>query len=204
MARRISRTTTDHDTIRGWAEKRGGWPAEVVSAARGSRTGTIRIDLPGRPGAGKDRRIAWDEWFRKFDEANFAFTYEETTARGQRSDFNRLVGREAAKARKVGQRASRRELRAEKRGKTSAASRARRIARRAAAVAAVRRAARATGRRKASRAEAARTTSRRSKRATGRGRSTSGRGTGRGAGRGTTRRGTTSRRSGGRTTRRSR
>jgi hypothetical protein len=200
MARRISRTTTDHDTIRGWAEKRGGWPAEVVSAARGSRAGTIRIDLPGHAGVGKDRRIAWDEWFRKFDEASLAFTYEETTTRGQRSNFNRLVGREAAKARAVGQRASRRELRAEKRGGTSATSRARRIARRAAAVAGARRAARAAGRRQASRAETARTASRRSKRATGRGRPTGGRGKGRSA----TRRGTTSRRGGGRATRRPR
>ncbi len=98
MAQSVSKTTVDHDTIRKWAEERGAWPAQVASTGQGGQTG-IRIDLPGYTGEGKLERISWDDWFRKFDESELAFVYEETTAAGQRSSFNKLVERETAKAR---------------------------------------------------------------------------------------------------------
>ncbi|BDG04576.1 hypothetical protein AMOR_35720 [Anaeromyxobacter oryzae] len=112
MAQRVSSTTTDHDTIRRWAEERGGTPTQVASTARGDQTGIIRIDFPGYSGEGKLEPISWDEWFQKFDDANLAFVYEETTARGQRSSFNKLVGRETAQARAQGRKTSRRAERA--------------------------------------------------------------------------------------------
>lgn len=104
----VSNTTTDHETIRSWAEERGGLPAEVETTAREGKAGIIRIDFPGFSGEGSLRRISWDEWFQKFDEAGLAFVYEEQTPTGQRSNFNELVARETAEARARGRRASRR------------------------------------------------------------------------------------------------
>jgi hypothetical protein len=108
MAQRVSSTTTDHETIRRWVEERGGWPAEVAATAREGDTGIIRVDFPGFSGEGSLQRISWDEWFRKFDESGLAFVYEESTAGGQRSNFNKLVSRETAQARAEGRRTSRR------------------------------------------------------------------------------------------------
>lgn len=45
MAKHVSQMTTDHETIRQWAEERGGRPAVVKSTHKpGQCTGIIRID----------------------------------------------------------------------------------------------------------------------------------------------------------------
>src|SRR6185369_15240428 len=107
-----SRTTTDHDEIRRWAEERGGQPAEVERTERDGETGIIRIDFPGYAGAGSLKPISWEEWFQKFDDSNLALVVQEATARGQKSNFNELVGRETARARARGDaQASRRSMR---------------------------------------------------------------------------------------------
>jgi hypothetical protein len=126
MARARSQTTTDHEAIRGWVEERGGWPAEVESTARGEGdTGIIRIDFPGFSGEGQLRRIDWDEWFDKFDGSGLAFVYQDTTAGGERSNFNKLVARETAAARKEGKRTARRVGGAARARRPSGAGRAR-------------------------------------------------------------------------------
>jgi hypothetical protein len=170
MAQNVSKTTTDHEAIRGWVEERGGWPAEVeATAGTEGRTGIIRIDFPGFSGEGTLRRISWDEWFRKFDEASLAFVYEDATAGGERSSFNELVARETAKA--EGRRTSRRGA-GRGRARTAARGAARSTARpkapkRGAAArggarpGAKRGAAKGAGGRRTARAEAARTTTRR-------------------------------------------
>lgn len=88
-----SHTTTDHDTIREWAESRGGKPATVASTHEEDDAGIIRIDFPGYSGKGSLEEITWDEWFEKFDEAGLAFLYQDETADGKKSNFNRLVKR---------------------------------------------------------------------------------------------------------------
>lgn len=70
MAR--AKTSTDHDEIRKWVEKRGGHPAVVAETEDDRQTGgLLRIDYD-EPG-GKDdtrlHRISWDEFFRIFDAA---------------------------------------------------------------------------------------------------------------------------------------
>jgi hypothetical protein len=121
MASRLTKTTTDHDEIRRWAEERGGQPAEVERTEREGQTGIIRIDFPGYSGEGSLKPISWDEWFQKFDESNLALVYQETTSRGQKSNFNKLVGRETAEARAQGEnKASRRSLRGRGRGRSAA------------------------------------------------------------------------------------
>lgn len=113
MANRLSRMTTDHDEIRRWAEERGAKPTEVARTERHGETGMIRLDFPGYSGAGSLKPISWDEWFEKFDESGLALVYQDRTAGGQRSNFNKLIGRETAEARAQGEnKASRRSLRA--------------------------------------------------------------------------------------------
>ena len=58
--------------------------------------GMIRLDFPGYSGGDSLERIEWDEWFQKFDERRLALLVQEKTARGERSNFNKLVSRETA------------------------------------------------------------------------------------------------------------
>lgn len=90
-----SNTTTDHDTIRKWAEERGGKPAAVSATSSDDDAGIIRIDFPGYSGEGSLEEISWDEWFAAFEENNLALVYQEETADGERSNFNKLVSRDA-------------------------------------------------------------------------------------------------------------
>jgi hypothetical protein len=90
-----SKTSTDHDDIRQWAEARGGRPAVVKSTrGKGDDTGILRIDFPGYSGTGSLEEISWEEFFEKFDREKLALVYQETTARGQKSNFNKIVSRE--------------------------------------------------------------------------------------------------------------
>jgi hypothetical protein len=48
-----SKSTTDHDEIRHWAEARNGRTADVKSTrGKGDDTGILRIDFPGYSGSG--------------------------------------------------------------------------------------------------------------------------------------------------------
>lgn len=88
-----SLSTTDHDTIRRWVEERGGRPATVGTTRSSDDAGVIRIDFPGYSGDEELEEIPWEEWFEKFEENEYAFVYQETTADGEESNFNRLVKR---------------------------------------------------------------------------------------------------------------
>jgi hypothetical protein len=59
----------------------------------------IRIDFPGYSGETSLQPISWDDWFEKFDERGLALLVQATTARGQKSNFNKLVSRETAEER---------------------------------------------------------------------------------------------------------
>jgi hypothetical protein len=81
--------TTDHETIRAWAERRGATPATVPGIDRGDRTGALRLKF--RRGEADDLdEIPWDEWFRAFDERRLRFIYQEHTSDGADSNFFRL------------------------------------------------------------------------------------------------------------------
>ena len=91
--------TTDHEEIRRWAEERGGKPACVQGTGGKGDIGMLRIEFPGKPNA-KDAKlqpISWDNFFEKFDERDLALVYQEKTAGGQKSNFNKLVSREEGK-----------------------------------------------------------------------------------------------------------
>ena len=93
----LTRTTQDHEEIRRWAEERGGKPSHVKRTGSESDIGILRIDFPGYSGADTLEQIGWDEWFEKFDEGNLALLYQEETAGGERSNFNKIVTAETAK-----------------------------------------------------------------------------------------------------------
>src|SRR5688572_14903676 len=78
-----SKTTTDHDEIRRWAEARGGHPARVKRTGKGDDPGILRIDYDGYSGSQTLERIEWDEWFAAFDENGLAFIYQDKTADGK-------------------------------------------------------------------------------------------------------------------------
>jgi hypothetical protein len=98
MATGKSKVTVDHDEIRSWAEERKGKPACVKHTGGEGDVGMLRIDFPGYSGEQSLAHISWDEWFNKFDESNLALLYQETTAGGEKSNFNKLVSRETAEA----------------------------------------------------------------------------------------------------------
>jgi ferritin-like metal-binding protein YciE len=92
----LSHTTTDPEEIRTWAEERGGKPACVQGTGGKGDIGLLRIEFPGKPNANDDKLtpISWEDFFDKFEERGLALVYQETTARGQKSNFNKLIARE--------------------------------------------------------------------------------------------------------------
>lgn len=93
----LTRTTREHDEIRRWAEERGGKPSHVKRTGSGEDVGILRIDFPGYSGEGSLEPITWEQWFDKFDDQGLALIYEEETAGGARSNFNKIVTAETAK-----------------------------------------------------------------------------------------------------------
>lgn len=89
----LSKTTRDHDEIRRWAEERGAIPSEVASTERGNEPGILRFQFPGAKNSNdsKLKEISWDAFFEKFDENDLELLYQEKTAEGQKSNFNKLI-----------------------------------------------------------------------------------------------------------------
>ena len=96
-----SHTTTDHDTIREWAEARDGYPATVADTeTKGGDPGVLRIDFedpsekqPNTPDQGL-HRITWEDFFEKFDEADVQFLYQEQTSDGGTSRFCKFISKD--------------------------------------------------------------------------------------------------------------
>ena len=81
-------TTTDHATIRKWAESRGGRPARAATDGSG---GILRIDF-GEPEENLEE-IDWDEFFRIFEDRKLAFLHQDRTDSGETSRFSKFVDR---------------------------------------------------------------------------------------------------------------
>ncbi len=86
--------TTDHQTIRRWIEARNGHPSVVkaTESSRSGKAGLLRIDF-NKPEDTLEE-VSWDEFFETFDENELAFLYQEKTASGRKSRFNKFVSRE--------------------------------------------------------------------------------------------------------------
>lgn len=97
----LSKTTRDHDEIRRWAEERGAIPSEVASTENADEPGILRFQFPDAPNRndGKLKEISWEAFFEKFDENGLELLYQEETAEGAQSNFNKLIYPEHASGR---------------------------------------------------------------------------------------------------------
>lgn len=90
-----AKTTTSHEEIRKWVERRGGHPAVVAATENDDRPGgLLRIDYD-EPGGNDDsrlQRIGWDEFFRIFDKNDLAFLHDPDSD----SRFSKFVEKESA------------------------------------------------------------------------------------------------------------
>lgn len=89
-----SKKTTDHNRIKQWVEERGGYPATVKATEEKGDPGLLRIDFPGYSGEDSLERISWEDFFKKFEEKNLAFLYQEELKTGEESRFFKLVSRD--------------------------------------------------------------------------------------------------------------
>jgi hypothetical protein len=89
-----AKTTTNHDEIRKWVEKRGGHPAVVAATEDKGGGGLLRIDYDEPGGNDDDRlhRISWNEFFDIFDKNDLAFLHDPE---GE-SRFSKFVAKESA------------------------------------------------------------------------------------------------------------
>ncbi len=94
----MSETTTDHDTIRKWAEGKGGKPAAVDRTHSEEDVGLIRIMFPDSPNSHHDNlvEITWEEFFQEFEDRQLALVFDG------KSLFNKLIGRDTAEKREHG------------------------------------------------------------------------------------------------------
>ncbi len=86
--------TTDHEIIRRWIEERGGSPAAVKATEKGDDPGLLRINFPGYSGENRLEDISWEDFFKKFDDKNLEFLYQDQTRDGEMSRFWKFVSRE--------------------------------------------------------------------------------------------------------------
>ncbi|HET9099501.1 MAG TPA: hypothetical protein VFN62_03845 [Acidobacteriaceae bacterium] len=96
----LSKNTKDHDAIRQWAESRGAVPSEVAATETDDEPGLLRFQFPKAKNRNDAalKEISWDEFFEKFDENDLTLVYQEKTASGRKSNFNKLVHDESVRS----------------------------------------------------------------------------------------------------------
>ena len=96
----MAETTTDHDTIRKWADSHGGKPAAVDSTHSEDDVGIVRIMFPDATQSEHDNlvEISWEEFFREFEKRELALLYDPD------GRFSKIVGRDTVEQREQGQR----------------------------------------------------------------------------------------------------
>ncbi|HJS89366.1 MAG TPA: hypothetical protein VJ738_05305 [Steroidobacteraceae bacterium] len=95
----MAEVTTNHETIRKWAEKKGGKPAAVARTHQGGDVGIVRIMFPDAPQSEHQAltEISWDEFFEEFEQRKLALLYEEDGL------FSKIIGRDTAERRSHGE-----------------------------------------------------------------------------------------------------
>jgi hypothetical protein len=86
-----AKTTTDHATIKRWAEARKGRPAAVRQTGGQHDPGILRFDF-GEPEDNLEP-ISWEDFFEKFEQSGLALLYQEQQKGGQQSRFFKFVHR---------------------------------------------------------------------------------------------------------------
>ena len=95
----MAEVTTEHDTIRKWAEAHGGKPAAVDRTHQGGDVGIVRIIFPKAQQSEHENlvEISWDEFFEEFEKRQLALLYDEDGL------FNKIIGRDTAERREHGE-----------------------------------------------------------------------------------------------------
>ena len=91
-----AKTTTNHEQIKRWVEKRGGHPARVKGTEVKGSSGVLLIDYPGYSGTQTLEAVSWDEFFKSFEENELAFLYEDEKKAGSQGRFSKLINRDSA------------------------------------------------------------------------------------------------------------
>lgn len=96
----MAETTTDHDTIRKWADSHGGKPAAVDRTHSGDDVGIVRIMFPDAAQSEHENlvEISWEEFFREFESRQLALLYDPD------GRFSKIVGRDTVEQRQAGER----------------------------------------------------------------------------------------------------
>lgn len=89
-----ARSTTNHHTIKTWAEERQGKPA-IVAGTESNDSGLLRINFPGYAEKGL-KEITWEQFFKIFDENELEFLYQDEIEGGD-SRFFKFVERTPAR-----------------------------------------------------------------------------------------------------------
>lgn len=85
-----SDTTTDHATIKRWADAHDGIPTRIKGTDDGDGGGVLRIHFPDASDADDEfEEISWDDFFATFDESELAFLHSTD----EDSTFNKFVSR---------------------------------------------------------------------------------------------------------------
>ncbi len=94
MSQHESKSTTDHQQIRAWAEERGGVPATVKgTSGSAEKAGLLRIHFPEYSSEEQLEQISWEDFFSKFDQENLQFLYQEKSQDGKTSRFFKMTRR---------------------------------------------------------------------------------------------------------------
>lgn len=88
-----SKTTTDHQEIKNWVEKRDGQPAVVRGTEENeSAEGLLRIRFSDES-SDNLKAIGWDKFFETFEDKKLAFLYQDKTSDNKDSRFFKFVNR---------------------------------------------------------------------------------------------------------------
>ena len=88
-----TKETTDINEIKRWVEERHGKPCKVKGTGNENDIGIIRISFPGYSGKAELEDISWEDFEKGFNDANLKLLYQEKTASGEPSNFNRFIKR---------------------------------------------------------------------------------------------------------------
>jgi hypothetical protein len=94
-----SKTTTDLDEIREWAEANGGKPACIGGTGGDGDPGMLRLMFPDSRFANDENlhEMTWEDWGDAFEANELALIYEPENR------FNKIVARSTAAAREHGE-----------------------------------------------------------------------------------------------------
>jgi hypothetical protein len=65
----------------------------VKATAGKNDPGLLRVDFPGYRKTDSLQEISWEDFFKKFDEKQLSFLYQETMKDGSESRFFKLIRR---------------------------------------------------------------------------------------------------------------